>query len=95
MASTAGRDGGLPGSGTGATAAHTEGKGLAGMGFVDAQKPTDVAPSKDEAARFGDIDKVAPNQPVTAAKQAMEEDRGQTYTSASGRPTEPSPTNID
>ncbi|KAL4856997.1 hypothetical protein ACK3TF_002687 [Chlorella vulgaris] len=122
MASTTGRDGGLPGSGTGATTAHTEGKGLAGLGFVDAQKPTDVAPSKEDAARFGDIDKasrnditclpapsgidkpaqstsaarlqVAPNQPVTAAKQAMEEDRGQTYTSASGRPTEPSPTNM-
>jgi hypothetical protein len=29
------------------------------MGFVDAQKPTDVAPSKDEAARFGDIDKAS------------------------------------
>jgi hypothetical protein len=27
-----------------------------------------------------------PNQPVTAAKQAMEEERGQTFTSATGKP---------
>lgn len=35
----------------------------------------------------GDVDKVTPNQPINAAKQHMEQDRGQTFTSASGKPT--------
>ncbi|PSC70076.1 NAD(FAD)-utilizing dehydrogenase isoform B [Micractinium conductrix] len=41
-----------------------------------------------------DTDTAVPNQPITAAKQAMEQERGQTFTSAAGKPTQPSPTNM-
>ncbi|GAB4815940.1 hypothetical protein N2152v2_002986 [Parachlorella kessleri] len=63
--------------------------GLAGQSG-DAWKPNqdfkaqDNIPSKEATAKLGDVDKVTPRDEIGAAKQQMEQDRGQTFTSATG-----------
>jgi hypothetical protein len=52
------------------------------------------APSKEVTAQRGDVDKATPHEPINAAKQGMERDRGQKFTSATGASVV-APGNID
>ncbi|KAL4419810.1 hypothetical protein ABPG75_006908 [Micractinium tetrahymenae] len=97
MSAQTGRDSGIPGTaGQAGKTAYKEDVGLVGQGFITPveRSAEDYAPSREAQAKYGDVDKAAPNQPLTAAKQEMEEERGQTFTSATGKPTQPSPTNM-